>query len=369
MGSNSKRVSKTAKPRSKQNRESPLILPAAASLEPAKLKQVYSTMLGCRMLNERIRRLASQGILGPDLPVGSGFEALEVGALINLAEDDCVASGRRDYMARFINGMPLRTIFAGLSRHESAEHRKAEFAEGKNVGPILPWSSPAAQLNQLTGAAWAFRLQKCPQAAIFISADPSAWGDTLHDAVSVSAAYKLPVVYIVSSGHVDDPGSANPNGQSQERESSAFRSALPSFLVDVTDAVAVYRVAQEAIRRARQGHGPAFIECKTWAPATSSSNTDTRSSEDPLSRMEAHLSSKKLWSERWKMKLAHTFTRQLDRATTIARQAAQPLRTASTTASSSITSAPAVFQAESGEGNSLEAHIVRDTSRLAGSRG
>jgi TPP-dependent pyruvate/acetoin dehydrogenase alpha subunit len=211
-------------------------------------------------------------------------------------------------------------------------------------------------------------LQKRPQAAIFVSADPSAWGDTLHEAVSVSAAYKLPVVYIVSGCHVDDPGSANPNGQSQERQKFASHLGLPSFLVDVTDAVAVYRVAQEAIRRARQGHGPAFIECRTWVPATSSSNTDARSSEDPLSRMEAHLSSKKLWSERWKMKLVHSFTRQLDRATSVARQAAQPLR-AATTASSSITSAPTGGQAESGEGNSFETHIVRDSGRLAGSRG
>ena len=369
MGSNSKRVSKTAESRSKQDGQSSLILPAAASLEPAKLKQLYSTMLGCRMLNERLRVLVSQGVIGRDLPVEAGVEALESGSLINLAEDDCVASGRRQYMAHFIHGMPLRTIFAGLSRHESAEHRKAEFAESKNVGPILPWSSSAAQLNQLTGAAWAFRLQKRPQAAILVSADPSAWGDTLHEAVSVSAAYKLPVVYIVSGGHVDDPGSANPNGQSQERQKFASHLGLPSFLVDVTDAVAVYRVAQEAIRRARQGHGPAFIECKTCVPATSSSNIEARSSEDPLSRMEAHLRSKKLWSDTWKVKLVQTFMRQLDRATTVARQETQPLRTASITASSSITSAPAGSQAESGERNSFESHIVRDSSRLAGSRG
>jgi TPP-dependent pyruvate/acetoin dehydrogenase alpha subunit len=365
MGSNSKRVSKTAKSRSKQNGQSPLILPAAASLEPAKLKQVYSTMLGCRMLNERIRLLASQGILGPNLPITAGHEALEVGSLINLAEDDCVASGRREYMARFIHGMPLRTIFAGLFQHESAEHREAEFAESKNVGPILPWSSPAAQLNQLIGAAWAFRLHNRPEAAIFVSIDSSSRTDALHDAVTFSAAYKLPVVYIVSGGHVDDPGSANLNGQSQELQSLG----LPSFLVDMTDAVAVYRVAQEAIRRARQGHGPAFIECKTCVPATSSSNTDARPSEDPLSRMEAHLRSRKLWSDRWKMTLVHSFTKQLDRATTVAKKAAQPLRAASITASSSITSAPAAGQAESGERSSFETHIVGDTSRLAGSRG
>ena len=368
MGSNSKRVSKTAKSRSKQNGQSPLILPAAASLEPDKLKQVYSTMLGCRMLNERIRLLVSQGIIGRDLPVEAGFEALEVGSLINLAEDDCVASGCREYMARFIHGMPLRTIFAGLSRREPAEHRKGEFAESQNVGPILPWSSPAAQLNQLTGAAWAFRLQKSPQAAIFVSTDPSAWRDTLHDAVSVSAAYKLPVVYIVGAGHVDNPGRANPNGQSQERQGPPSQPGLPSFLVDLTDAVAVYRVAQEAIRRARQGHGPAFIECKTWVPA-SSSNTDSRSSEDPLSRMEAHLRSRKLWSDSWKIKLVHSFTRQLDRATTVARQEAQPVRAASITASSSISPAPTESQVESGERNSFETHIVRDSGRLAGSRG
>src|SRR5690349_12069147 len=39
------------------------------------------------------------------------------------------------------------------------------------------------------------------------------------------------------------------------------RLRIPRFVVDETDVVAVYRVAQEAIRRARTGGGPTLIEC------------------------------------------------------------------------------------------------------------
>jgi TPP-dependent pyruvate/acetoin dehydrogenase alpha subunit len=376
MGRNSKKVSKTGKSRPKQNRQSPPILPAAASLEPTKLKQLYSTMLGCRMLADRIGLLASQGVIVRDLPVKTGHEALEVGALINLTEDDCVASGSREYVARFIQGMSLRKIFAGLSRRESASASQAEAGESASVNPILPWSSVATQLNQLTGAAWAFKLQKRPQVGVFVSSDPSSWTNGLPEAVSACAAYKLPVVYIVNKGQVEEPGAANLNGPSQDPDAASYK-GLPCFMVDSTDAVAVYRVAQEAIRRARQGHGPAFIECRIWANASpaSTSGTEDGASDDPLSRMEAQLRSRKLWSEKWKMKLVQNFTRQLDRAAAALRSA-HPLRTAGLRTAGPTAPAPSPMisartgdQAESGEHEVFEAHIVRDTSRLAGSRG
>ena len=41
----------------------------------------------------------------------------------------------------------------------------------------------------------------------------------------------------------------------------ALGSGVPGIAVDMDDAVAIYRVAQESIGRARAGGGPALIDC------------------------------------------------------------------------------------------------------------
>ena len=41
---------------------------------------------------------------------------------------------------------------------------------------------------------------------------------------------------------------------------------VPGMPVDAADAVALYRVMQESVLRARGGDGPALVECVTWTP-------------------------------------------------------------------------------------------------------
>jgi acetoin:2,6-dichlorophenolindophenol oxidoreductase subunit alpha len=344
------------------------ILPSSGSLDAEKLKRIYSTMLGCRMLTERLRVLVSNDVVPRDISVVTGYEALEVGALTNLNQEDCVASGRRDYVARFIQGTRPNRIFTGLSpRSDLGAHWDAD----TKVESTLPCSSFPAQLSQLTGAAWAFKLQKRPQAAVFLSFEPSSSADCLRDVVSFSAAYKLPMVYIIVNDGGDETDGAISSRELQHAVKAAPFEGLPCFVVDGIDAVAVYRVAQEAIRRARQGHGPAFIECRTWTSASPSRSVSVPEPafEDPLSKMEAHLRSKKLWSDNWKLKLAQSFARQLDRAAAFMTNAARGRQATLVGASSSTTDPSPAREPGKNEGDIFHDPVVRDTGRLAGSGG
>jgi hypothetical protein len=66
---------------------------------------------------------------------------------------------------------------------------------------------------------------------------------------------------------------------------------IPVVTVDAADAVAILRVAQESVFRARLGGGPSHIRC-------------VRVDEtDPLTIMQRYLVGKKLWTERWRAQL------------------------------------------------------------------
>jgi TPP-dependent pyruvate/acetoin dehydrogenase alpha subunit len=315
-----------------KKRREPLTTQNPIAFDADKLKQLYSTMLRCRMASERARLLARQGNLFEDLGAATGHEAAEVGALIDLLADDCVAPGRRDLTACSIRGTPLKTIFAQLYDRRLGPNGSA-LARHRNGVPqtmIAPAFSLSAQLNLVTGVAWSMKRHGKPGVAVAFSGDDSASLGFWRDVVRFSAAHKLPIVHIVHNNAGDGSVSARLS-RSTEDSAANTQLGLPTFTVDGNDVVAVYRVAQEAVRRARQGHGPALIECQTYrwssrlgtdAASRPSSPEELEQATDPLARMEAHLKERGLWSDRWKGKLVERFNKEIDRAVEFAERSA-----------------------------------------------
>ena len=76
-------------------------------------------------------------------------------------------------------------------------------------------------------------------------ADGAAWRDSL----GFAAAHKLPALFFLFSR----------NSALDQLVADANAASVASMVVDASDAVAVYRVCQEAQVRARMGDGPAFV--------------------------------------------------------------------------------------------------------------
>lgn len=297
----------------------------ASLLSPDKLKQLYTKMLHCRMIEEEASQLFKETGAARHRRVVGGHEASEVGAIIGLQARDCVAPRRRDLVASFILGAPLKLVLAQIHAHLANPTSPRISARHRPEAPLIIAGAPAmvARLNISTGVALAYRMQKKPGVVVVFSGDDSMSLASWHEAVDFAVAHKLPIVHVVQ----DDLGgdSANPKRESST-DTSAGDIGMPTLIVDGNDVVAVYRVAQEAIRRAREGHGPTLIACKThrWpgysgiAPAQH--RPPSGKSDDAIPRMEAYLAQKDLWSEPWKQKLVSAFRKQLDAAVHFARR-------------------------------------------------
>ena len=80
----------------------------------------------------------------------------------------------------------------------------------------------------------------------------------------MAALFKLPIVLVCENNGY---GEYTPQANHQAIVDVADRApgyGMPGVVVDGMDAVAVYEAAGEAIQRARDGHGPTLIECKTY---------------------------------------------------------------------------------------------------------
>jgi TPP-dependent pyruvate/acetoin dehydrogenase alpha subunit len=213
------------------------------------------------------------------------------------------------FVASLIKGTPLHSILARNSEHRSNGMGKAVASKHDgNTSAALSMQSVLSLAAEMKGEG-AVTLMFCthaPETLIFDSA-----------AMAMAATQKLPLVCLVESSL--DSRLELPNQVASGPYIGADPTFYPRIPVDGCDVVGVFRVAQEAIRRAREGHGPAVIECLTARSSMAGQNESERTSaqhlaQDPLTFMEQYLRRRDLWSDEWSQSIIEGFNRQLSEA-------------------------------------------------------
>jgi TPP-dependent pyruvate/acetoin dehydrogenase alpha subunit len=270
----------------------------------AKLIEIYSAMLKCRMIEERAGLLCKQGRLPANLNASMGQEASAAALVIDLLPGDTLCPAANDIMPAFVKGLSLEEMFRAI----------VEGSLGSGDRKILPPSpSITVQLKSVSQEARA--LKTANQGAVVVAFFTNeielvgAWRET----VSVAGKERLPIIFICQPDA----------GHHTAEEAMIF--GVPAIVVDGIDAVALYRVATEAMNRARQGRGPTLVECITLLsddPEVNASNenciyTNTEQSLalDPIATMEKYLSIKGLFDKQLCRQITSEFASELDLAT------------------------------------------------------
>jgi TPP-dependent pyruvate/acetoin dehydrogenase alpha subunit len=117
-------------------------------ISDAKLKQLYTTMLQCRLLTERARRAHNRNGSASLYAASMGQEAIATGCAIDLRPEDTIASHESvtsRIIAGLVKGVPLNAIVAELYANDQPSH---------------PPSPIEAQLSAATGLALANKREK-----------------------------------------------------------------------------------------------------------------------------------------------------------------------------------------------------------------
>lgn len=306
-GNSSRTKSSSARKTSPKRQKVEVEIPPVLNGE--KLKELYATMVKCRMLAERVQDNRQR-----DETRGSilGFEATLVGAGAHLLAKDCIAMEHSSFIARLIKGTPLHSILARNREHQAANGtgKAVSSRDDDNAVAALSMQTVLSLAAEMKGKD-AVTLMFCthnPDTLIFDSA-----------AMAMAATQKLPLVCLVESS-LDSPLEL-PNQIASGPYIGADPTFYPRIPVDGCDVVGVFRVAQEAIRRAREGHGPAVIECLTARSTTSTKSVAEQTAaqylaQDPLTFMEQYLRRRDLWSDKWSQSIIEDFNRQMSEAAT-----------------------------------------------------
>jgi pyruvate dehydrogenase E1 component alpha subunit len=307
-------MTKTLEPKPSSGAETPSTQPTFSLISNEKLNAIYIGMVKCRMLEQRAATLFQQGKLVADFHASYGREACAVAVGTDLQPEDILGIASGDWLSAFMKGMPLEALFRALS--PKIDGQPAITPQELLLRNILAPSTGSDQSDLLLERAAAAQAEKKGAVvAAFLDPlpdSPKQW----QKAMAAAAEKKLPIVFVHPSTEGYQPEADAQKGKTKSPE--ALFQGVPAIGVDAADAVALYRVAYEAITRARQNRGATLLECATVPVAPPSGPTGNAAAPmrpDAISTMEAYLNAKGIEPEQSKSEVIGGFTKELDLAT------------------------------------------------------
>jgi len=247
-------------------------------LTKAQALDLLRQMWEVRMFEDKVYELLGRNLIKGASHLYAGEEAVAVGAISALGEDDLITSTHRGHGHCHARGATLAQTEEAKQVHYNkmmAElcGRATGYCLGRggsmhiadvekgNLGAtgIVGGNIPVA-----TGAGLAQKMQGSGRVVLCFFGDGASNTGNFHESLNLAALWKLPVVYVVENNLY---GMSVPLVKAAAKLDIADRACaygIPGQVVDGMDVLAVREAVGQAIERARSGEGPSLIECKTY---------------------------------------------------------------------------------------------------------
>ena len=224
------------------------------------LLKIYGNMVRLRCLDDKINELIASGI-GITQHSTRGQEATTIAACAALEPQDYVMPNHRGWGWAIGKGMDPKDLLAELLG------KKTSCCVGKGGVHIADWTLrimgrprvQAAHIPIAAGVGLSIKFRKTKDVVLCFFGDGASNEGNVHEGMNLASVWKAPVVFICENNLY---ALFTPNIETTSVRDIADRAkgyGIPGVVVDGNDAIAVYEVAREAIRRARSGEGPTFI--------------------------------------------------------------------------------------------------------------
>lgn len=238
-----------------------------AGLTRTQLLEIHYKMALLRRFEEKAAEEYTRGKIGGFMHLYIGQEAVGVGCLAALRPDDNVLSSYREHGQAILKGMEPRAVMAELFGKITG------CSKGKG-GSMHMWSNElgllggnaivGAQLPIAAGVALAMQYQGLDTIVACFFGDGAVDEGAFHEALNLSAIWKLPVIYICENNQYSMGMAVDKAWAVDSLLPRAAAYNMPGEQVDGMDVVLVYEAMKRAVERTRSGQGPSLLEIKTY---------------------------------------------------------------------------------------------------------
>jgi TPP-dependent pyruvate/acetoin dehydrogenase alpha subunit len=224
-------------------------------------------MLRIREFETRCDPLALSGKIPGGLHSSAGQEGIAVGVAAGLEPGDHVAGTHRSHHHALASGIPADELMAELFGRRTGSNGGrggSMHVASLDRGFIGGNGIVGAAVGLATGAALSAKTRGTDRVAVGFVGDGGANTGRTWESVNLAAIWKLPVIIVCENNlyAVETTTSLMTASPSIVERAAGF--GITAVAVDGQDVSRVFEVTSEAVKRARAGDGPTFIEAKTY---------------------------------------------------------------------------------------------------------
>ncbi len=227
----------------------------------------YELMLLLRRFEEKAGQLYGQQKIRGFCHLYIGQEAVAAGIASTIRKEDPVVTAYRDHGLALAKGITPNAAMAelygkvtGCSKGKGGSmhffSKEHYFFGGHGiVGGQIPLGAGIAFAEQYKGT---------DNVCVCLFGDGAVHQGALHESFNMAKLWDLPVIYICENNGYAMGTSVKRSSSIQDIYKKGLGYEIPSQAVDGMSCEAVHEAMDEAVRRARKGDGPSFLEIRTY---------------------------------------------------------------------------------------------------------
>lgn len=236
--------------------------------DPQRLLHFYEDMLRIRFFEEKVRDvMLPRRLFRGSAHLCVGQEAVAVGAVHALRDDDAILSTHRGHGHALARGLDPEAMFAEIMGRKTgccrgkggSMHLSDARLRFMGENPVVGSNAPMA-----CGLAWAAKLQGQGGVVADFFGEGALNTGAFHEAANLAALWSLPVLFLCENNLY---AISVPLEKSSALTSLADRACsygIPGRLINGMSVMDVFDAVQEAAREVRESSRPAFLVFDTY---------------------------------------------------------------------------------------------------------
>lgn len=238
-----------------------------AGLNEEQLIGLYRQMLLIRRFEEKSAEAYVAGKIGGFCHLYIGQEAVAVGAISAVRQDDYVFASYREHGHALAKGMSSRAIMAelfgkatGCSKGKGGSMHMFD----KDLGFLGGHAIVGGQIPLATGAAFASMYQGKDQVTLCFFGEAAVNQGAFHESLNMAQLWKLPCIYICENNQYGMGTSLARAMSLRDIAQKGCAYEMESEFVDGMDVLAVREAVVRAVERGRKQSLPTLLEVRTY---------------------------------------------------------------------------------------------------------
>jgi pyruvate dehydrogenase E1 component alpha subunit len=231
------------------------------------LLHLYHQMLLIRRFEEKSAEAYSLGKIGGFCHLYIGQEAVAVGAISAIRQDDYVLTSYREHAHAIAKGMSPEPVMAelfgkagGCSRGKGGSMHMFD----NRVNFLGGHAIVGGQIPLATGVAFATKYKGTDQVTLCFFGEAAVNQGAFHESLNLAQLWKVPCIYICENNQYGMGTSLKRAMSHQDISQKACAYEIAAEFVDGMDVLAVREATERAVERARKNYLPTLLEIRTY---------------------------------------------------------------------------------------------------------